>query len=184
MHFIAVLFFFLLAALILELFKDPNRWYGDMLCLDCGYRWTSRKSSPPARCPNCSGRYLHAVTKNQPSPATLPSVATPSVPQRKVLLPSRPELVTEKTDSLSSVDRQRDNHKKLEKILSYRDISLEEKAYFLVAFTRNADATNLMHRLKVTESQAQELLEYLERVGHVTAPDEMGERLVLVQEPP
>jgi len=180
MHFIAFLFFFLLATLIFELFKDPSKWYGDMLCLNCGYRWVSRKSSQPARCPNCSGRYLHAVTKNQPLPPTLTSIPTPIVPERKVLLPNRPEANTEKTHSLSSVER----HKKLEKILSYRDISLEEKAYFLVALTRNADETNLMHRLKVTENKAQELLQYLERVGHVSGPDETGERLVLVQEPP
>lgn len=183
----AIIALFVFALLSLFVKRDPNKWYGDMLCMGCAYRWTSRKRTPPARCPRCGGRYLHTVTINRPVPerraVVLPDLSefeAPQLPRQKeitvkvehpVLLERRPE------------ERQFENHKKLEKILRYRDISLEEKAYFLVAFTRNADPTNLMHRLKVDESRAKELLQYLEQAKHVSLPDELGERLVLAPVP-
>ena len=34
--------------------RDPNKWYGKMLCLKCDYRWQSRRQTPPARCARCS----------------------------------------------------------------------------------------------------------------------------------
>jgi len=201
MHFIITFFVFLFVAALFELLKNPNKWYGDMLCLDCGYRWRSRKSQPPARCPKCSGRHLHTATKNQPVPAkpAFSIQGTPSIieARRGHIAPLLPEkIVTRSSPKVAaahaqaehfvdySLDKEKEKHKQLEKILALTDISIEEKAYFLIAYTRNADPTNLMHRLKVDEEKANELLDYLERFGHVSPKDDLGERLVTAQERP
>lgn len=36
-------------------------WKGEMLCNSCFYRWKSRRSSPPARCPKCNSTSLEAI---------------------------------------------------------------------------------------------------------------------------
>ena len=38
--------------------EEMKIWYGVMYCTDCGYRWMSRKSTPPAKCPSCSKRSI------------------------------------------------------------------------------------------------------------------------------
>jgi rubrerythrin len=40
---------------------DPNKWYGKMTCNSCGYRWKSRRSTPPAKCAGCSSRNISTV---------------------------------------------------------------------------------------------------------------------------
>ena len=42
--------------------KPPEHvWYGRMRCGSCGYHWTSRRSSPPAKCAGCSSRNIFAI---------------------------------------------------------------------------------------------------------------------------
>ncbi len=33
--------------------QEKHLWFGHMQCGACGYLWTSRKKTPPARCPRC-----------------------------------------------------------------------------------------------------------------------------------
>jgi hypothetical protein len=46
--------------------RDPNLWYGEMGCHNCGYRWHARKKTPPASCPSCRSTYISIVTGNKP----------------------------------------------------------------------------------------------------------------------
>lgn len=56
--------------------RDPNKWYGEMSCRNCGYRWNSRRTTPPARCPKCGTKEIQVVTEasknslKQPLPNT------------------------------------------------------------------------------------------------------------------
>lgn len=34
------------------------KWKGGMRCNSCYYQWTSRRATPPARCPSCSSTNL------------------------------------------------------------------------------------------------------------------------------
>lgn len=34
------------------------KWYGDMQCLDCEYKWISKRATSPSRCPSCSSRNI------------------------------------------------------------------------------------------------------------------------------
>ncbi|GEM_PF-3580628 len=156
--------------------RDPSKWYGDMLCLDCAYRWVSRKTSRPARCPNCGRRNLHAVTLNRPRPIIESLTGTPGLLQSQEIAYASP-----KQNVLSHHEEYREHHKRLEQILKNSDVSLEQKAFYVVSLTRNADAISLMHRLKVTEQEAETLLQHLEHAGYVSDPDETGERVVLAQ---
>lgn len=36
-------------------------WYGAMFCQSCGYRWKSRRQTPPAKCHNCGSRHIAAI---------------------------------------------------------------------------------------------------------------------------
>ena len=36
-------------------------WYGEMVCNACGYRWQSRRDTPPAKCAGCSSRDIVPV---------------------------------------------------------------------------------------------------------------------------
>jgi len=38
-----------------------TQWFGHMGCNACGYQWTSRKMTPPARCPNCRGNNIGTI---------------------------------------------------------------------------------------------------------------------------
>ena len=40
---------------------DPNKWYGKMKCMKCGYHWSSRRNTPPARCPKCGSNTIITV---------------------------------------------------------------------------------------------------------------------------
>jgi hypothetical protein len=41
--------------------RDPNKWYGRMNCIRCGYIWQTRLNTPPARCPRCSTTLITAI---------------------------------------------------------------------------------------------------------------------------
>ena len=163
MHLVGLLLAFVFIVIASAFMKrDPSKWYGDMLCMGCGYRWVSRKNQPPARCPKCSGQYIHAVTGNEPVP---PEIVAP---------PPRAFVRAEPT-----MPQYRERHQQLEHVLANANVSPEQKALAVVALTQNADAVNLMHRLKIGEPEAESLLRHLEAAGHVSAPDEMGERTVI-----
>lgn len=186
-HLIISIICLILVAISLCAKRDPNKWYGDMLCVRCAYRWISRKSNPPARCPKCGGQRLHAVTINKPAPERQLSVI-PDYRRHELVYARQRRPIAVKVEprpmpECRPHEKQLENHRKLEQILHFDGATLEEKAYFLVAFTRNADPTNLMHRLKIDETMALELLQRLEAAAHVSAPDELGERLVLAPEP-
>ena len=74
-----------------------------------------------------------------------------------------------------------DRHRRLEKLLANPGITISQKAFYVVALTRNADIVNLMHRLKISEIEANALLQQLEISKFVSSPDETGERIVLVE---
>jgi hypothetical protein len=74
-----------------------------------------------------------------------------------------------------------DRHRRLEKLLANPGITVSQKAFYVVALTRSADVVNLMHRLKVSEMEADALLQQLEFSKFVSSPDETGERIVLVE---
>ena len=39
--------------------KEPDLvWYRQMACYGCGYRWKSRRNTPPAKCANYGGRNI------------------------------------------------------------------------------------------------------------------------------
>ena len=171
-----IAFVVLLVFVSLFVKRDPNEWYGDMLCLDCAYRWVSRKTSRPARCPNCGRRNLHAVTLNRPRPIIESLTGTPGRLQSQEIAHAPP-----KQNVLSRTEESREHYKRLEEILKNSDVSLEQKAFSVVSLTRNADTISLMHRLKVTEQEAETLLQHLEHAGYVSGPDETGERVVLAQ---
>ena len=175
MHVVFALAFLALVGLLSLLVKrDPSKWYGDMLCLSCSYRWGARRKTPPARCPSCSGRYLHVVTGNNPSP-NAPSVLR-TLPERRadVAVPVAKEVCFDMKEHL-------DRHRRLEKLLANPGITISQKAFYVVALTRNADIVNLMHRLKISEIEANALLQQLEISKFVSSPDETGERIVLVE---
>jgi hypothetical protein len=179
MHVVFVLAFLVVAGLLSLLVKrDPNKWYGDMLCLSCNYRWVARKRTPPARCPGCGRRHLHVVTGNNPRPTvdtTAPSVSQISHEhQAYVAVPAAQEVSI-------GIKGQLDRHRRLEKLLANPGIAVSQKAFYVVALTRNADAVNLMHRLKVSEVEADALLQQLELSKFVSSPDETGDRVVLVE---
>ena len=175
MHVVFSLIFLMVVALLSLLVKrDPNKWYGDMLCLSCNYRWVARKRTPPARCPGCGKRYLHVVTGSNPRPATLSMPQILHEHQTYAAVPAAQEISI-------NMKGQLDRHKRLEKILSNPGISVPQKAFYVVALTRNADAVNLMHRLKVSEVEAEALLQQLELSKFVSSPDETGDRIVLVE---
>jgi hypothetical protein len=180
MHVVFVLAFLVVAGLLSLLVKrDPNKWYGDMLCLSCNYRWVARKRTPPARCPGCGRRYLHVVTGSNPRPIA-PSVSQISHEhqahehQAYVAVPTAQEVSI-------GIKGQLDRHRRLEKLLANPGIAVSQKAFYVVALTRNADAVNLMHRLKVSEVEADALLQQLELSKFVSSPDETGDRVVLVE---
>jgi hypothetical protein len=175
MHVVFALAFLMLVGLLSLLVKrDPSKWYGDMLCLSCNYRWVARRKTPPARCPGCSGRYLHVVTGNNPSPVE-PSILQ-TFPKRRadVAVPVAKEVSFDMKEHL-------DRHRRLEKLLANPGITVSQKAFYVVALTRSADVVNLMHRLKVSEMEADALLQQLEFSKFVSSPDETGERIVLVE---
>jgi len=43
------------------LLRDPNKWYGKMVCNRCSYDWQSRRSKPSARCPKCSSKDVDPI---------------------------------------------------------------------------------------------------------------------------
>ena len=56
---------FIIAMLLLSLVgiynqlnRDKTKWYGTMICNRCGYRWQSRRNTPPARCANCRSKNI------------------------------------------------------------------------------------------------------------------------------
>ena len=51
----------LAAGVVSVLLRDPNQWYGKMLCNRCGYNWQARRSTPPARCAKCSSKDIDAI---------------------------------------------------------------------------------------------------------------------------
>jgi hypothetical protein len=55
--------------------RDPNKWYGGMVCLKCGYHWQSRRHTPPATCPSCRSKQIS--TKTQGSSVHAPQQAAP-----------------------------------------------------------------------------------------------------------
>jgi hypothetical protein len=132
-----------------------------MFCPACSYRWKSRRSTAPARCPACGQRNVHQVTLHEPTPRVAPGSIDPSF------------VIDAPADGWAACT---DDHRKLEAILRNPDVSLQQKALSTVLLTGNAHPTNLMHRLKVSEAEAADLLRRLEAGGHVTPPDESGER--------
>jgi len=46
---------------VVNLLRDPNKWYGQMICNQCDYDWESRRSTPPARCPKCSSKDISSI---------------------------------------------------------------------------------------------------------------------------
>lgn len=57
--------------------SDPGKrnrrtvWEGEMLCYQCGHRWESRRNTPPARCPACSGRDIDQLVRIEEGPGRL-----------------------------------------------------------------------------------------------------------------
>ena len=173
MHVAFALAFLVVVGLLSLLVKrDPNKWYGDMLCLMCNYRWVARKRTPPARCPSCGRRHLHVVTGNNPRPTAPPVSQTPHEHQAYIAVPAAKEFVIGEKGQL-------DRHRRLEKLLANPGIAVSQKAFYVVTLTRNADAVNLMHRLKVSAVEADALLQQLELSKFVSSPDETGDRVVL-----
>jgi rubrerythrin len=41
--------------------REDLVWRRRMYCNACGYRWTARRSTPPARCPGCSSRDVEPI---------------------------------------------------------------------------------------------------------------------------
>src|SRR6187401_2251646 len=56
------------AMIVVLVRRDPAKWYGEMVCPGFAYRWTSRRSTAPARCPACGKRGVHPVTVDEPTP--------------------------------------------------------------------------------------------------------------------
>lgn len=51
----------LLIIALLSESRDPNLWYGRMLCDRCNYRWNSRKTTKPSRCPSYNKREIRQI---------------------------------------------------------------------------------------------------------------------------
>jgi DNA-directed RNA polymerase subunit RPC12/RpoP len=56
--------------------RDPNKWYGEMVCLTCNYKWQSRRNTPPARCPSCRSKSISVVKGDGAAPAVQTPVQT------------------------------------------------------------------------------------------------------------
>jgi hypothetical protein len=67
---------------VLRLFfrRDPNKWYGDMICETCQYQWLTRRKTPPAACPRCRKKAIKPVTGATRNSETALSEAASSQP--------------------------------------------------------------------------------------------------------
>lgn len=86
---------------ISQAMRDPDKWYGEMACRKCGYRWQSRRKTPPARCPRCSATLITIQT-----PADSMKKQTPS----PTITPPRP-IVPDLSEARMRAQRLLDEHK-------------------------------------------------------------------------
>jgi hypothetical protein len=49
---------FVIIFIVAGLTYDPKKWYGNMKRTRCGYQWSSRQNTPPARCPKCKSNAI------------------------------------------------------------------------------------------------------------------------------
>lgn len=46
--------------------RNPRKWHGHMLCRACGYRWKTRKPTPPGKCGKCWDENVVRVSEAEP----------------------------------------------------------------------------------------------------------------------
>jgi hypothetical protein len=88
-------------------FRNPEKWYGEMICKRCGYRWTSRKNTTPAKCPHCRSSYISIVTgANQNGLAEeakadlpIPIIKTPEEAKGTLPVPEIKNIEPDETDN-------------------------------------------------------------------------------------
>ncbi len=58
MEWIVLIVFLAVVSSIFNQANDDTKWFGYMICTSCHYRWTSRRNTPPSKCPNCNSRFI------------------------------------------------------------------------------------------------------------------------------
>jgi hypothetical protein len=141
--------------IIAAAFRDPNKWYGEMLCHNCSYCWRSRRSTPPARCPSCGAGLISPLKSSDVS-----------IDQKM----SHPEPDTVQSIAASASTRNTDNMTQDE---------LYDLAVAIVIDMGRASTSVLQRRLSIGYGRAAQILDRMEQDGFVGKAEGAKPRKVL-----